>query len=62
MLWLIRARVDHGVTLFDTDEVYGPYVNEALVGEALAPVRGQVVIGTKFRMPRPSSEKRGGAN
>ncbi len=48
-MWLLRATVDHGVTFFDTDEVYGPYVNEALVGEALAPVRGQVVMGTKFR-------------
>jgi aryl-alcohol dehydrogenase-like predicted oxidoreductase len=45
---LIRAAVDRGVTLFDTAEVYGPYVNEELVGEALAPVRDQVVIATKF--------------
>ena len=45
---LIRAGVDLGVTLFDTAEVYGPYVNEELVGEALAPVRDQVVIATKF--------------
>ncbi|MCL1960185.1 MAG: aldo/keto reductase [Desulfovibrionaceae bacterium] len=45
---LIRAAVDKGVTLFDTAEVYGPYVNEEVVGEALAPVRGQVVIATKF--------------
>ncbi len=45
---LIRAAVDRGVTFFDTAEVYGPFVNEALVGEALAPVRDQVVIATKF--------------
>jgi aryl-alcohol dehydrogenase-like predicted oxidoreductase len=45
---LIRAAVDKGVTFFDTAEVYGPYVNEELVGEALRPVREQVVIATKF--------------
>ena len=45
---LIRAAVERGVTLFDTAEVYGPYVNEDLVGEALAPIRDQVVIATKF--------------
>ncbi len=45
---LIRAAVDRGVTLFDTAEVYGPFTNEDLVGEALAPVRDQVVIATKF--------------
>jgi aryl-alcohol dehydrogenase-like predicted oxidoreductase len=45
---LIRAAVERGVTLFDTAEVYGPYVNEALVGEALEPVRDRVVIATKF--------------
>lgn len=45
---LIRAAVDRGVTFFDTAEVYGPYVNEELVGEALQPVRDQVVIATKF--------------
>lgn len=45
---VIRGAVDRGVTLFDTAEGYGPYVNEALVGEALQPVRDQVVIGTKF--------------
>jgi aryl-alcohol dehydrogenase-like predicted oxidoreductase len=48
MIDLLRAAVDRGVTLFDTAEVYGPYVNEELVGEALAPVREQVVIATKF--------------
>ena len=48
MMSLLRTAVDLGVTFFDTAEVYGPYVNEELVGEALAPVRGQVVIATKF--------------
>jgi len=45
---IIRAAVERGVTLFDTAEAYGPFMNEALVGEALAPVREQVVIATKF--------------
>ena len=45
---LIRAAVERGVTLFDTAEAYGPFANEELVGEALAPVRDQVVIATKF--------------
>jgi aryl-alcohol dehydrogenase-like predicted oxidoreductase len=45
---IIRAAVDGGVTFFDTAEVYGPFTNEELVGEALAPVRDQVVIATKF--------------
>jgi aryl-alcohol dehydrogenase-like predicted oxidoreductase len=45
---LIRAAVERGVTLFDTAEVYGPFVNEELVGEALEPLRGEVVIATKF--------------
>jgi aryl-alcohol dehydrogenase-like predicted oxidoreductase len=48
MIAVLRGAVDLGVTFFDTAEVYGPYVNEELVGEALAPVRGQVVIATKF--------------
>ena len=48
MIDLLRTAVDRGVTLFDTAEVYGPFVNEELVGEALAPVRDQVVIATKF--------------
>lgn len=48
MTALIRAAVERGVTFFDTAEVYGPYINEELVGEALAPFRGQVVIATKF--------------
>src|SRR5881394_1690372 len=45
---LIRAALERGVTFFDTAEVYGPYTNEELVGEALAPFRSQVVIATKF--------------
>lgn len=45
---MIRAAVDRGVTFFDTAQVYGPFTNEAVVGEALAPVRDQVVIATKF--------------
>src|SRR5215469_9237205 len=48
MVSLIRKAVERGVTFFDTAEVYGPYTNEELVGEALAPVRDQVVIATKF--------------
>ena len=47
---MIREAVERGVTLFDTAEVYGPYTNEEIVGEALAPVRDQVVIATKFGM------------
>ena len=48
MIALIRSAVERGVTFFDTAEVYGPYTNEELVGEALAPFRKQVVIATKF--------------
>ena len=48
MIGIIRAAVDQGVTFFDTAEVYGPFANEELVGEALQPVRDQVVIATKF--------------
>jgi len=48
MIAVIRSAVEQGVTFFDTAEVYGPYTNEVLVGEALAPVRDQVVIATKF--------------
>jgi aryl-alcohol dehydrogenase-like predicted oxidoreductase len=56
---MIRAAVDGGVTFFDTAEVYGPFTNEELVGEALAPVRDQVVIATKFGF-RIESGKQGG--
>ncbi len=48
MISLIRSAVERGVTFFDTAEVYGPFTNEELVGEALAPLRNQVVIATKF--------------
>jgi aryl-alcohol dehydrogenase-like predicted oxidoreductase len=48
MISVIRSAVERGVTFFDTAEVYGPFMNEELVGEALAPFRGQVVIATKF--------------
>jgi aryl-alcohol dehydrogenase-like predicted oxidoreductase len=48
MIALIRAAVERGITFFDTAEVYGPYTNEELVGEALAPFRGRVTIATKF--------------
>jgi len=48
MISLIRAAVERGITFFDTAEIYGPHTNEELVGEALAPLRAQVVIATKF--------------
>src|SRR3989449_8062950 len=48
MISLIRTALERGVTFFDTAEIYGPYTNEELVGEALAPLRAQVVIATKF--------------
>ena len=48
MVALLRSAVEHGVTFFDTAEVYGPFTNEELVGEALAPLRDQLVIATKF--------------
>src|SRR6185436_4907938 len=56
MTQLIRTAVERGVTLFDTAEVYGPFTNEELVGEALAPLRGQVVIATKFGFNLESNE------
>src|SRR4051812_44033477 len=55
MIALIRSAVDRGVTFFDTAEVYGPLVNEELVGEALTPFHGKVVIATKFGFA-PASE------
>ncbi|MGB8028354.1 MAG: aldo/keto reductase [Terracidiphilus sp.] len=60
MISLIRAAVDRGVTFFDTAEVYGPFTNEELVGEALAPVRDKVVIATKFGF-NTKGDKRPGA-
>jgi aryl-alcohol dehydrogenase-like predicted oxidoreductase len=63
MIALIRAAVDRGVTFFDTAEVYGPFTNEELVGEALAPVRDQVVIATKFGFDvDPGTRERRGLN
>jgi aryl-alcohol dehydrogenase-like predicted oxidoreductase len=59
MIGLIRAAVDRGVTFFDTAEVYGPFTNEELVGEALAPFRAKVVIATKFGWKIDPSAKRG---
>jgi aryl-alcohol dehydrogenase-like predicted oxidoreductase len=61
MISLIRAAVDRGVTFFDTAEVYGPFANEELVGEALAPVRDRVVIATKFGFDLSGSDNRPGA-
>src|ERR1700694_980066 len=61
MISLIRSAVEQGVTFFDTAEVYGPFTNEALVGEALAPFRSQVVIATKFGFDCDSG-KQGGLN
>ncbi len=58
MIALIRSAVERGVTFFDTAEVYGPFTNEELVGEALAPFRGQVVIATKFGFKlKPNAEQ-----
>ena len=64
MISLIRGAVGRGVTFFDTAEAYGPFVNEKLVGEALAPYRGQVVIATKFGfdIDLTTGERRGGVN
>jgi len=61
MISVIRSAVERGVTFFDTAEVYGPFTNEELVGEALAPFRGQVVIATKFGFKLdPSAGKQAG--
>jgi len=62
MIGLLRTAVDLGVTFFDTAEVYGPYVNEELVGEALAPVRDQVVIATKFGFAFDADGRQAGLN
>jgi len=61
MTSLIHAAVERGVTFFDTAEVYGPFTNEELVGEALAPFRGRVVIATKFGFDLSSGDKRPGS-
>jgi len=57
MIPVLRAAVDRGVTFFDTAEIYGPFVNEELVGEALAPIRYQVVIATKFGLRMENGEQ-----
>jgi aryl-alcohol dehydrogenase-like predicted oxidoreductase len=63
MITLARSAVDRGITFFDTAEIYGPFTNEELVGEALAPVRGQVVIATKFGFDvDPETRQRRGLN
>jgi aryl-alcohol dehydrogenase-like predicted oxidoreductase len=59
MISLIRSAVERGVTFFDTAEAYGPFINEELVGEALAPLRDQVVIATKFGFKLESGQQRG---
>jgi len=58
MISLLHAAVDRGITFFDTAEVYGPFTNEELVGEALAPYRAQVVIATKFGFKIDPKERR----
>ena len=58
MIPVIRAAVERGVTFFDTAEVYGPFTNEELVGEALAPFRSQVVIATKFGLETQSGGRK----
>jgi aryl-alcohol dehydrogenase-like predicted oxidoreductase len=64
MIKLIRGAFDRGVTLFDTAESYGPFINEELVGEALLPIRDKVVIATKFGfdIDLKTGERRGGTN
>jgi aryl-alcohol dehydrogenase-like predicted oxidoreductase len=61
MTSLLHAAVDRGITFFDTAEVYGPFLNEELVGEALAPFRGEVVIATKFGFDLSGTDHRPGA-
>jgi aryl-alcohol dehydrogenase-like predicted oxidoreductase len=58
MVEFLRQAVEHGVTFFDTAEVYGPYDNEEVVGEALEPLRGQVVIATKFGFSLDDSDRK----
>ena len=61
MIDLLHAAVERGITFFDTAEVYGPFINEELVGEALAPFHGKVVIATKFGFDLSGSDNRPGA-
>src|SRR5438874_833117 len=58
---LLHAAVEHGVTFFDTAEVYGPFTNEELLGEALESVRDRLVIATKFGFDLSGDDKRPGA-
>src|SRR5215467_14113489 len=64
MISFLHAAVERGITFFDTAEVYGPFTNEELVGEALAPFRGHVAIATKFGwdIDPETGERRGGLN
>src|ERR1044072_6806139 len=63
MISLLHAAVERGITLFDTAEAYGPFTNEELVGEGLAPFRDEVVIATKFGFDiAPDGTRRGGTN
>src|SRR5881296_953600 len=59
MISLIRTAVDRGVSFFDTAQVYGPFTNEELVGEALEPIRDQVAIATKFGFELSTGQSRG---
>src|SRR4030042_3473429 len=59
MISFLHAAVDRGITFFDTAEVYGPFTNEELVGEALSSLRGQVVIATKFGFKHDLHKKPG---
>src|SRR5215831_13901996 len=59
MISLIRNAVERGITFFDTAEAYGPFINEELVGEALAPMRKEVVIATKFGFKIDPTVERG---
>jgi aryl-alcohol dehydrogenase-like predicted oxidoreductase len=61
MIALLRTAIERGVTFFDTAEVYGPFINEELVGEALSPLRDRVVIATKFGFDLTGADKRPGA-
>ena len=61
MISLLRTAVDRGITFFDTAEVYGPFTNEELVGEALSPIRERVAIATKFGFDLSGSDHRPGA-
>src|SRR5580700_1803662 len=61
MTGVLHAAVDRGITFFDTAEIYGPFINEELVGEALAPYRGKVVIATKFGFDFGGTDHRPGA-